>query len=86
MSSSSFSSLLSFLIRTSRAKDSGHAITNAPSLLVSFILINSFAHEYTNFSFPQYFIPVGTGHMISLHYSAQQSFQRYHAFLAANGF
>ena len=34
----------------------------------------------------QYFIPVGTGHMISLHYSAQQSFQKYHAFLAAHGF
>ncbi|MCJ1224190.1 hypothetical protein MMC12_000834 [Toensbergia leucococca] len=34
----------------------------------------------------QYFIPVGTGHMISLHYSAQESFQKYHAFLAANGF
>ena len=33
-----------------------------------------------------YFIPVGTGHMISLHYSAQQSFQKYHAFLAAHGF
>lgn len=33
-----------------------------------------------------YFIPVGTGHMISLHYSAQTSFQKYHAFLAAHGF
>lgn len=33
-----------------------------------------------------YFIPEGTGHMISLHYSAQTSFQKYHAFLAANGF
>jgi hypothetical protein len=34
----------------------------------------------------QYFIPVGTGHMISLHYSAPTSFQKYHAFLAAEGF
>lgn len=33
-----------------------------------------------------YFIPIGTGHMISLHYSAPQSFQKYHAFLAHNGF
>jgi len=33
-----------------------------------------------------YFIPVGTGHMISLHYSAQQSFQMYHKFLASHGF
>lgn len=34
----------------------------------------------------EYFIPVGTGHMISLHYSAQTSFQKYHAFLASVGF
>lgn len=34
----------------------------------------------------QYYIPVGTGHMISLHYSAPTSFQKYHAFLAAQGF
>ena len=33
-----------------------------------------------------YSIPRGTGHMISLHFSAQASFQAYHAFLAANGF
>ena len=33
-----------------------------------------------------YFIPEGTGHMVSLHYSAQESFARYHAFLAENGF
>ena len=34
----------------------------------------------------EYFIPVGTGHMVSLHYSAQTSFAKYHAFLAAKGF
>lgn len=34
----------------------------------------------------QYFIPEGTGHMVSLHYSAQTSFQKYHAFLASVGF
>ena len=34
----------------------------------------------------QYSIPVGTGHMISLHYSAPQSFANYHNFLASVGF
>lgn len=34
----------------------------------------------------EYFIPVGTGHQISLHFSAQTSFQKYHAFLASVGF
>ena len=33
-----------------------------------------------------YYIPIGTGHMISLHLSAQTSFQMYHDFLAAHGF
>ena len=32
------------------------------------------------------FIPVGTGHTISLHDSAQTSFATYHAFLATEGF
>jgi len=41
---------------------------------------------YPKASTCQYFIPVGTGHMISLHYSAQTSFQKYHAFLASVGF
>ena len=34
----------------------------------------------------EYFIPANTGHMVSLHYSAQTSFQKYHAFLASVGF
>ncbi|MCJ1362775.1 hypothetical protein MMC16_001881 [Acarospora aff. strigata] len=33
-----------------------------------------------------YNIPLGTGHMIDLHYSAQQSFKYAHDFLAQNGF
>ena len=41
---------------------------------------------YPKASVCDYSIPVGTGHMISLHYSAQDSFQKYHSFLAANGF
>lgn len=41
---------------------------------------------YPKASACDYFIPEGTGHMISLHYSAQTSFQKYHAFLAEHGF
>ena len=41
---------------------------------------------YPKASACDYFIPERTGHMISLHFSAQTSFQKYHAFLAANGF
>ena len=33
----------------------------------------------------EYFIPDGTGHVIHLHYSAQTSFQKYHAFLGCAG-
>ena len=34
----------------------------------------------------EYFIPVDTGHVLSLENSAQTSFQKYHAFLASVGF
>lgn len=37
----------------------------------------------SNFSYSE---PIGTGHMINLHYTAQQSFAASHNFLAANGF
>ena len=37
----------------------------------------------SNFSYSE---PIGTGHMINLHYSAQQSFKASFDFLAANGF
>lgn len=37
----------------------------------------------SNFSYSE---PIGTGHMINLHYTAQQSFKASHDFLAANGF
>ncbi|KAI4161742.1 MAG: hypothetical protein LQ342_004574 [Letrouitia transgressa] len=34
----------------------------------------------------QYSIPIGTGHQVSLHYSSQDSFKKYHDFLKAQGF
>ena len=37
----------------------------------------------SNFSYSE---PIGTGHMINLHYTAQQSFAASHNFLMANGF
>ncbi|KAI9853219.1 MAG: hypothetical protein M1830_006740 [Pleopsidium flavum] len=33
-----------------------------------------------------YYIPLGTGHMIDLHYTAQESFKNAHDFLAQHGF